>query len=210
MAQRSYNWMLCLPVKRMKASVRFLLAFITLSISLHSQVAEIDRLMQSTLKMTFPSIYFKHNSTDYATMPYTADSCFKYIAAHFSADVTQLVIWRDSAETEELTAQRIKILKEGLKKHLRKGKIVIISMEDEQKVSRQTIRMTNDSVKINYLLSFNSVMDFSNTNFPVKKKTGDHIDHPQINCLACWANGFHVVARMKRKKRAREKKKQQH
>lgn len=184
------------------------LVLLFLFTGLHAQVSEIDRLIANEFKMTFPSIYFRHNSTEYAKMPYTADSCYRYIANHFKADVTELVIWRDSAETETLTDARIKLLKAGLKKYLPKEKIEIESMGEEQKISRQTIGLTNDSAKINYLLSFNSVMDFANTNFPVtKKNTGDHVMHPKINCLACWAHGFWIAERHNRKKAARRRKK---
>ncbi len=62
--------------------------------------------------MTFPGIYFKHNSTDYADMPYTVDSCLGYTATHIK-DINDFVIWRDSLETEKLTNRRIKKLRKG-------------------------------------------------------------------------------------------------
>lgn len=186
------------------AKLTILLFFI--SPVLRAQVTEIDRLIQGELKMTFPSIYFQHNSTAYAKMPYTADSCYKYIAHNFNADVTELVIWRDSAETEELTKDRIRILKAGIMKYKLKGKVSIESMREEQKVSRQTIGLTSDSTKINYLLSLNSVMEFSNTNYPLKKKNrGDHVMYPKITCWKCWKNGFHITERHRRKKKERDK-----
>lgn len=192
----------------MRKLSNFIFVFPFLCIALSAQVTEIDRLIASEFKMTFPSIYFKHNSTEYAAMPYTTDSCYRCIAEHFNADVTQLVIWRDSSEAEELTTERIVILKAGISKYKHKGRVRIESMGGEQKVSRHTINLANDSVKINYLLSMNSVMDFSNTNFPVmKKKKGDHVMHPRINCIRCWQNGFHVIERHKRKKRAKLKSK---
>lgn len=188
---------------------RLTIIFLVLCFRLQAQETEIDRLLHSELKMTFPSIYFKHNSTEYAKMPYTVDSCFRHIAKQFDKDVTALVIWRDSAETEELTTQRIKILKTGLNKYLRKRDIKIRSMGEQQKISRHTIGMTNDSVKIAYLLSLNSVMDVSKTLFPVKKKNkGDHVEHPRIGCINCWMACFHIVERHKRHKKAREKAKQ--
>ena len=58
-----------------------ILLFITTVVQ--AQEPEIDRLMKSELKMTFPSIYFKHNSTEYTTMPYSADSSFKFIELLF-------------------------------------------------------------------------------------------------------------------------------
>jgi hypothetical protein len=192
----------------MPAWSKLIFTFLLLCSRLYAQVSEVDRLIAGELKMTFPSIYFQHNSTAYANMPYTVDSCYRYIAQNFNSDVTQLVIWRDSAETEELTKKRIVILKAGITKYKLKGKVRIESMGEEQKVSRQTVALTNDSVKINYLLSLNSVMDFSNTNFPVKKQNmSDHVMHPKIYCLACWAHGFWIVERHQRKKRARNKEK---
>lgn len=194
----------------MQVVPKLTLVLLLISTALSAQVSEIDRLIANEFKMTFPSIYFKHNSTEYAKMPYTADSCYRYIANNFKADVTELVIWRDSAETEQLTNDRIKILKTGLKKYLPKGKIEIESMGEEQKVSRQTIGLTTDTTKINYLLSLNSVLDFSNTNYPVaKKNTRDHVMHPKIYCLACWAHFFWIDERHERKKRARDKKRSQ-
>lgn len=193
---------------RVLFSIFLLGTAVVLPTALHAQVSEIDRLMQSELKMTFPSIYFKHNSTEYAKMPYTADSCFRHIALHFKEDNTQLVIWRDSAEADELTNARIKILKAGLKKYMLKRDIKIESMGSEQKVSRQTMKLTTDSTKINYLLSLNSVMDVTKTQWPPnKKKKGDHVDNPRITCVFCWMSCFHVVERHKRNKARRLKEK---
>lgn len=143
--------------------MKWLIIFFIISIGLGAQEKEIDGLIKRELKMTFPSIYFKHNSTDYATMPYTVDSCFKYIALNFDANINSLVIWRDSLEKEGLTTKRIKKLKEGLHKYIHAGKIDIHSMGKEQKISQRTINMTTDSTKIKYLLSLNSVFDFSKT-----------------------------------------------
>ena len=156
---------------------------------LKGQDSETDRLIRSELKMTFPSIYFKHNSTDYAPMPYTVDSCFKYIALHFEDNINSLVIWRDSTETEELTNKRIEILKAGLKKYIRPGKIEIHSMGNKQKISRQTINMTSDSTKIEYLLSLNSVLDISKTGFPPEKKNKKKKRRRLV--WTGWRNGFH-------------------
>ncbi len=160
---------------------------------LHGQDAEIDRLISNEFKMTFPSIYFKHNSTDYAKMPYTADSCFKYIALLYDKNINSLVIWRDSVETEELTSKRSKKLKAGLHKYTRDNNIQIQSMGNDQKISRQTINMTSDQTKINYLLSLNSVFDISKTRIPNTPTTNtSHIYHPKIWCWSCWKSGFHM------------------
>ena len=81
--------------------------FLFFSIQLHSQDVEINRLLKSEFQMTYPSIYFKNNSTEYAKMPYTADSCLKYIADNLD-DIVSYIIWRDSNETDALTKKRIK------------------------------------------------------------------------------------------------------
>jgi len=160
---------------------------------LQGQDSEIDRLIESELKMTFPSIYFKHQSTDYATMPYTVDSCFKYIALHFDDNNNSLVIWRDSNETKELTNKRIKKLKMSLNKRIRDKSIEIHSMGNQQKISWQTMKMTSDSAKIKYLWSLNSVFDISMTRFPKTPSTkASHVLHPKIWCWNCWRNGFHL------------------
>lgn len=172
----------------MRAILKLVLAFLLISRGLEAQQPEIDRLIGNELKMTFPSIYFVHNTTDYATMPYTVDSCFKYIALHFKEDYNSLVIWRDSAETEQLTNARIEKLKQGLRKYLPSGKIEIHSMGNEQKVSRKTISMTTDSAKVAYLLSLNSVLDFSKTRFipPAKVKKAR-----RRLVWTGWRHGFH-------------------
>ncbi len=175
-------------------SLKLFLLFLFVASTIRGQESEIDRLIQGELKMTFPSIYFKHNSTDYTSMPYSADSCFKYIALHFEETSNSLVIWRDSFETEALTIKRIRKLKTALKNHLRSREYEIYSMGKEQKVSRQTISMTTDSSKINYLLTLNSVFDISKTRLPFKTKDS-HILHPKIWCGSCWKNGFHLNKR---------------
>lgn len=150
--------------------------------------------------MTFPSIYFRHNSTDYAPMPYSPDSCFKDIALHFDETLNSLVIWRDSTEKEGLTLQRIKKLKTSLKKYIRGQKIEIYSMGDEQKISRQTIDRTKDNTKRAYLLSLNSVFDISKTRISKKVKYTNHVMRPRISCWSCWIHGFHLGTRWKLKK----------
>lgn len=55
-----------------------LIIILVLSTKVHGQDLDVEtRLESGELEMTFPSIYFNHNSTDYATMPYSVDSCFK-------------------------------------------------------------------------------------------------------------------------------------
>ncbi len=140
------------------------------SSSLYGQGWEIKtRIDFGELKMTFPSIYFKHNSTEYAEMPYTVDSCLKHIATNIK-DVTGKPIWRDSAETERLTNERIKKIRTDLSKYT-SSKLAIQSMKTSQKISRRTINLGVDSAQVDYLLSLNSVFDIAKTRF---RKTGTH------------------------------------
>jgi hypothetical protein len=187
--------------------MRCFLIFLVIAIKLHGQNTEINRLIQNELKMTFPSIYFKHNSTDYAVMPYTVDSCFKYIALHFDENINSLVIWRDSTEAEGLTIKRIKKLTLSLSKYIRNEEIEIHSMENQQKISQQTFNITSDSNKIQYLLSLNSVFDISKTRYPKDKpsKSMDHILHPRIWCWNCWKSGFHLFKKRDRELRKMER-----
>ena len=172
--------------KSMRTFAKLTIVLLYLATGLRGQDSEIDRLIESEFKMTFPSIYFKHNSTDYAPMPYKIDSCFKHIALNYNKDINSLVIWRDSTETEALTDKRIKKLRSGLRKYLRNDAIEIISMEQAQKISRRTINMTSDKVKIDYLLSLNSVFDISKTRVPPKKKKGR-----RRLVWTGWKTGFH-------------------
>ena len=143
--------------------------------------------------MTFPSIYFKHQSIDYAPMPYTADSCFRYISLHIK-DIHDLVLWRDSLESEKLSNERIKKLKAGLYKYLPGSKVLILSMGKEQKISRHTLQQTTDEKQLNYLLSLNSVFDIAKIRFPKEKTLSvkSHILRPKIWCWGCWKSGFHM------------------
>ena len=176
---------ICFIFEKMK---RFLILLV-ISIKLYGQNSEIDKLIQNELKMNFPSIHFKHNSTDYSPMPYSVDSCFKYIALHFDGNMNSLVIWRDSTEAESLTKKRIKKLKTALNKYKETRHVYIESMGKEQKISRQTINMTSDSSKIKYLLTLNSVLDFSKTR-PLNKATTDK--HGLWLFGTCWKHAFHL------------------
>jgi hypothetical protein len=176
-------------------TTKIILILLVCSTWLHAQVKETDsRLGNEDLKMTFPGIYFKHNSTDYAAMPYTVDSCFKYMAFYVK-DIYSFVIWRDSAETEELTNKRIDKLKAELNKYTPSKKIDIISMGEQQKISRHTINLEVNSERIQYLLSLNSVFDISKTRFPTGSKWKNHIERPRLFCWECWKSGFHIKLR---------------
>jgi len=170
-------------------TTKLLLILLTIGTSLRGQDSEIDLLVKGELKMTFPSIYFKHNSTDYATVPYAADSCLKYIAAHIK-DIKSFIVWRDSSETDLLTNNRIENLKVDLNKYTPSDKINIQPMGNAQKISRRTIHKGADNEQIQYLISLNSVFDIYTTGVPTekKKKSGkvSHIERPRIWCLNCW------------------------
>ena len=139
--------------------------------------------------MIFPSIYFKTNTTDYAAMPYTADSCFKYIAADLK-HISEFVIWRDSSETDKLTNRRIKKLKIELNKYTPNNKINIRSMGKAQKISQSTISKGIDNTQNDYLLSLNNVLDISKTRLPIEKKLKKpHAERPRLFCWHCWRLG---------------------
>jgi hypothetical protein len=193
-------------------TAKLILIFLGCTTLLCAQIKETDSWPgNGELKMIFPSIYFKHNSTEYAAMPYAADSCFKYMALHIK-DIYSFTIWRDSSETEELTNKRIEKLKMGLSKYAPSNRVDIHSMGEKQKISRKTIDRGVDNEHIEYLLSLNSVLDISKTRFR-ERKTKKKIPHevlPRLWCLACWKHGFHIEYRRNmRKARKMAKKKEE-
>ncbi len=156
---------------------------------LEGQNKEIERLMRNEFKMTFPSVYFKNNSTEYAAMPYSADSCYKYIAAHIE-NINSMVLWRDSTETKKLTRLRKKEIRKGLRKHVRARIIRIEAVGGQQKITSRTIYTGTDSSQIQYLLSLNSVFDVSGLLVqPRGKRT--HLEKPRWWCRWCWARGVY-------------------
>ena len=185
-------------------TVKLLLIFLVVTTRLQAQNSEIDRLIVADLKMSFPSIYFKHSSTEYATMPYSVDSCFKYIALNIKV-INSCPIWRDSSETEKLTKERIKKLKFGLNKYPLVKKINIQSMGKAQKISQYTIRKATDSTQIQYLLSLNSVFDFSGVINPNQKKSKDRIriKLPMPWWFGCWKHGSSLKTMRKQHKIAK-------
>jgi hypothetical protein len=195
----------------MNASIKFIIIFCFILPQFQAQESEIDRLMKSEFKMTFPSIYFIHNTTHYAKMPYSIDSCFKNISLNFDDNINSLVIWRDSAESIDLTSKRIKKLKFELRKYLPRKDFEIYAIGNEQKISRHTIRMTSDSSKINYLLSLNSVFDISKTQFQKKiSQKESHILRPKIWCLNCWKSGFHLDKKSREVRKIARRSKRNH
>lgn len=81
---------------------------------------------QSTQKMYFPNIYFKLNTADYAKMPYTVDSCIKFIVDNIKAKgQPYFIMFRDTLETELLLRRRIKKFKNDLSKFMSADKIQI-------------------------------------------------------------------------------------
>ena len=143
--------------------------------------------------MTFPSIYFKHNSAEYAAMPYSVDSCFKYIAKNIN-DLNSYPIWRDSLEKERLTVIRIQKLRSGINKYVSARQIHFQSMGRAQKISRLVIEKSRDDKHIQYLLSLNSVLDVSGAidqkkNTTVKEKKQKKGIPRLVWCG--WNYGFH-------------------
>jgi hypothetical protein len=173
----------------------FLLFFATTT--LHAQNAEVEKLMEGDLKMTYPCIYFVHNSTDYAPMPYPVDTCYKYIASHIKY-LNSIVIWRDSSETEYLTESRIKKIKLDLNKYTAFGNVDIESMENEQKISQRTIRKATNDKQLQYLLSFNSVLDVSGAIRHRKRWRRTHTQG-RIFCIQCWRRGAFSRKKVKKK-----------
>jgi hypothetical protein len=168
--------------------MKIIFGFFILSNLLCGQSKEVDRLIQNELKMTFPSVYFKNKSTDYAPMPYTADSCFKYIANNIEY-INSMALWRDSSESIELAQQRIKKIKDGLRKHIRTRRIRIKKISGRQKISSYTIYTGTDSRQVDYLLSLNSVLDVSALIvLPPGKKS--HGEKPRWWCRWCWERGL--------------------
>ncbi len=182
----------------MRAFIKITIILLCITTGLRGQDLEIDRLIQNEFKMAFPSIHFKPNSTDFASMPYKTDSCFKHIALNYNKDINSLVIWRDSAETEALTSKRIRKLQVELRKYIKTGTIEIYSMGQEQKVSRRTVNMTSDKAKIEYLLTLNSVFDICKTRIPPEKKK-ERKGIPHLVWTG-WKTGFHWSTPGKTKK----------
>ena len=74
---------------------------------------------QSDQQMTFPNIYFKLNTADYAKMPYTVDSCLKFLVNNIKAKgEPNLAMFRDTVETDLLCKRRIKRFKYDLNKYM--------------------------------------------------------------------------------------------
>lgn len=182
--------------------VKILSSFLLLTTTLSAQNPEVEKLLEGELKMTYPSIYFVHNSTDYAEMGYTVDSCFKYIASHIKY-LNSIVIWRDSSETEQLTGARIKKLKLDINKYIPSRNVDIESMEDLQKISQRTINKATTDKQRQYLLSFNSVLDVSGAIRKRKKWRRSHVEG-RIFCLECWQRGVFFRKKVKKKEEVKK------
>lgn len=179
------------------------LIFLLLTTTLHAQNPEVEKLLEGELKMTYPSIYFVHNSTEYAEMGYTVDSCFKYIAGHIKY-LNSIVIWRDSSETEQLTGARIKKLKLDINKYVASRNVDIESMEGLQKISQRTINKATTDKQRQYLLSFNSVLDVSGAIRKRKKIRRSHVEG-RIFCMECWQRGcFSLRKKVKKKEEGKK------
>jgi hypothetical protein len=187
---------------------RFIFLFIlSTSLNLYSQPPEIS----DELKMTFPSIYFKNNSVEYAEMPYTTDSCFKYITGH-KKEVGYMVVWHDPGEPDVIAIERLDKVKNEIAKYHPEGKIHFVIMSEESKLSKETIEKARTPEEKKYLLALNSVIDYSPSR--INKNQGtyyNHIWYPRPWCLACWKHGFHTRQRklLREAKRIEEQKKRQ-
>ncbi len=174
----------------MKPVIKLIFILLFSTVQLFAQ--QTARSTDNELKMTFPSIYFKHNSSDYAVMPYSVDSCFKYIAANIK-DLNSYPIWRDSAEKERLSYVRMQKLKTDLKKYIPGKKITFQSMGTAQKISRHTIEKSDDETQKQYLLTLNSVLDVSGVIENKKVVTKEKKQRKRLPRLVwCgWKYGFH-------------------
>ncbi len=185
----------------MQTFCKLIIVLLFLSTTISGQGADVDsRLESGELQMTFPSIYFKHNSTDYAAMPYSVDSCFKFIATKIK-ELNSYPVWRDINEKERLTVLRIKKLKAELDKFVPENKIHFLSMGSAQKISRQTIQKA-DAEQAQYLLSLNSVLDMSGA---LKNKSGAEKKQKRgiPRLVWCgWKYGFHWSSKGKTNKKA--------
>lgn len=153
------------------------------------------------LSMTFPSIYFKHNSTEYAVMPYNVDSCFNYMATKIK-EINSYAIWRDAGEKERITIMRIKKLKTDLKNYASTNTIQFQSMGSAQKISKQTIDKLIDDKQRQYALTLNSVLDVSGA-ITNKNTIGKHKKQKRglPRLVWCgWKYGFHWSSTGKTKK----------
>jgi len=187
--------------KSMRAFGKLTIILLFLAATISGQSSDTDnRLQNGELQMTFPSIYFKHNSTDYATMPYPVDSCFKFIATKIK-ELNSYPVWRDMNEKERLTVFRIKKLKADLEKFVPKNKIRFQSMGSAQKISKQTIQKT-DAEQAQYLLTLNSVLDMSGA---LKNKSGTEKKQKRgiPRLVWCgWKYGFHWSSKGKTNKKS--------
>jgi len=122
-------------------------------------------------------------------MPYSVDSCFKYIATKIK-ELNSYPVWRDINEKERLTYFRIKQLQADLVKYLPANNIRFQSMGAAQKISKQTIQKA-DTKQAQYLLTLNSVLDVSgalkNKNSKEKKQRRGI---PRLVWCG-WQYGFH-------------------
>ncbi len=190
----------------MRILVVFIFYILFFSYSAKAQEAEIDRLIQNELKMTFPSIYFKHNSLSYAPMPYSVDSCLNYIALNIN-DINDLVMWQDSSETQVLMEERMRKIRRALKKYKETRSITIVPIYKKQKIASTTIAMTTDPSKVQYLLSLNSVFEISKTRISPERKWWQRRTHKEGRylCYACWQRGAFSKENRQRKNHKNKK-----
>lgn len=112
---------------------------------------------KSKFHMEFPNIYFKNQTTEYAEMPYSIESCFKFIKTYIK-EIKGYAMSRDSSETDALSKQRIIKIKKDLNKFIPSEKInIMLGFGD--RISQKIIDKGVGYKEIQFLLSLNSVFE---------------------------------------------------
>lgn len=192
----------------MKALIFSLILFLFSEFQVNAQTADIP----GEQKMTFPSVYFRSNSVEYAEMPYTADSCYKYIAGHKKNEIGYLIVWHDPSEPDVIASQRLDKVKAEIAKYHPAGKIRIVFMNEGNKISKETLEKARTTDEKKYLLMLNTSIDYSPTRTNKNQGTYyNHIWYPRPWCLACWRHGFHIRERklLREARRIEERKERQ-
>jgi hypothetical protein len=136
---------------------------------IHFDIAQYDQKLsdvtssnqQDAFIMTYPNIYFKLNSTEYAKMPYSVDSVFKCIVTGIKNKGTlSLSIWRDSVETEQLSKKRIIKFKHDLNKYIDSDKIIIqLCPYSWQSTAEVLKKGQNPAMYKEYILTLSSMIE---------------------------------------------------
>lgn len=167
--------------------------FAVCSIQLEAQSAAVGKRVDAgELQMDFPGIYFRHNSTEYAPMPYRVDSCLRYLIQHYD-DIRSFVMWRDSSESEKLSADRISKIEADLQALKFHKTFRTRSMGNAQKVSYYTIRQCNSVAEADRLLSLNSVFEIAKSRLHTQPGLRKFCWHCVFAFRACQTNRLFYV-----------------